>query len=37
MGARLAAQMRADRLRVSQSPVNEALALLHEKGIVTPA
>jgi DNA-binding GntR family transcriptional regulator len=34
-GARLPAQMLADRFRVSRSPVNEALALLHEKGIVT--
>lgn len=34
-GAHLPAQMIADRLRVSRSPVNDALALLHEKGIVT--
>lgn len=34
-GAHLPAQMLADRLRVSRSPVNEALALLHEKGILT--
>ncbi|WP_334054290.1 GntR family transcriptional regulator [Burkholderia cepacia] len=34
-GARLPAQMLADRFRVSRSPVNEALALLHEKGIVS--
>lgn len=34
-GTHLPAQMLADRLRVSRSPVNEALALLHEKGIVT--
>ncbi|MCL9843942.1 GntR family transcriptional regulator [Ralstonia solanacearum] len=33
-GAHLPAQMLADRLRVSRSPVNEALALLHEKGIL---
>jgi DNA-binding GntR family transcriptional regulator len=33
-GSHLPAQMLADRLRVSRSPVNEALALLHEKGIV---
>ncbi|WP_042567849.1 GntR family transcriptional regulator [Ralstonia solanacearum] len=33
-GAPLPAQMLADRLRVSRSPVNEALALLHEKGIL---
>jgi DNA-binding GntR family transcriptional regulator len=35
VGAHLPAQMLADRLRVSRSPVNEALALLHEKGVVT--
>ena len=35
VGAHLPAQMLADRLRVSRSPVNEALALLHEKGILT--
>lgn len=35
VGEHLPAQMLADRLRVSRSPVNEALALLHEKGIVT--
>jgi DNA-binding GntR family transcriptional regulator len=34
-GAHLPAQMLADRLRVSRSPVNEALALLHEKGVLT--
>jgi DNA-binding GntR family transcriptional regulator len=34
-GAHLPAQKLADRLRVSRSPVNEALALLHEKGIVS--
>lgn len=34
-GTHLPAQMLADRLRISRSPVNEALALLHEKGIVT--
>lgn len=33
-GQHLPAQMLADRLRVSRSPVNEALALLHEKGIL---
>lgn len=32
--AHLRAQWLADRLRVSRSPVNEALGLLHEKGIV---
>ncbi|WP_233835495.1 GntR family transcriptional regulator [Paraburkholderia sp. ZP32-5] len=34
-GSHLPAQMLADRLRVSRSPVNEALALLHEKGMLT--
>jgi DNA-binding GntR family transcriptional regulator len=34
-GAHLPAQKLADRLRVSRSPVNDALSLLHEKGIVT--
>jgi DNA-binding GntR family transcriptional regulator len=34
-GSHLPAQMLADRLRVSRSPINEALALLHEKGILT--
>jgi DNA-binding GntR family transcriptional regulator len=34
-GAHLPAQMLADRLRVSRSPVNEALAVLHEKGVLT--
>ncbi|WP_235953647.1 GntR family transcriptional regulator [Noviherbaspirillum galbum] len=34
-GRHLPAQMLADRLRVSRQPVNDALALLHEKGIVT--
>ncbi|QBR03027.1 GntR family transcriptional regulator [Paraburkholderia pallida] len=34
-GEHLPAQMLADRLRVSRSPVNEALALLHEKGVLT--
>ncbi|MFJ2992387.1 GntR family transcriptional regulator [Pandoraea sp. NPDC087047] len=33
-GQHLPAQMLADRLRVSRSPVNQALALLHEKGIL---
>src|SRR6185295_6571141 len=33
-GAHLPAQMLADRLRVSRSPVNEALEVLCEKGIV---
>lgn len=35
VGAHLPAQMLADKLRVSRSPVNDALALLHEKGILT--
>jgi DNA-binding GntR family transcriptional regulator len=34
-GSHLPAQMLADRLRVSRQPVNSALALLHEKGVVT--
>ncbi len=34
-GAHLKAQWLADQLRVSRSPVNEALGLLHEKGLVT--
>lgn len=33
-GSHLPAQMLADRLRVSRQPVNSALALLHEKGIL---
>lgn len=33
-GSHLPAQMLADKLRVSRSPVNQALELLHEKGIV---
>ncbi len=33
-GAHLPAQMLADRLRVSRSPINEALAFLHEQGLV---
>lgn len=33
-GAHLPAQLLADRLRVSRSPVNEALKQLHEKGMV---
>lgn len=35
VGSHLPAQKLADRLRVSRSPVNEALALLHEKGLLT--
>ncbi|WP_144631066.1 GntR family transcriptional regulator [Bordetella genomosp. 13] len=34
VGAHLPAQMLADRLRVSRSPVNEALQQLHEKGVL---
>ncbi|SOY61706.1 GntR family transcriptional regulator [Cupriavidus taiwanensis] len=34
VGAHLPAQMLADRLRVSRTPVNEALAQLHEKGVL---
>jgi DNA-binding GntR family transcriptional regulator len=33
-GEHLRAQMLADRLNVSRSPVNEALSLLHDKGVV---
>jgi DNA-binding GntR family transcriptional regulator len=35
VGSHLAAQVLADQLKVSRSPVNEALNLLHEKGILT--
>lgn len=35
LGSHLPAQMLADRLRVSRSPVNQALELLHEKGMVS--
>ncbi|PLQ00194.1 GntR family transcriptional regulator [Cupriavidus pauculus] len=35
VGTHLRAQMLADQLRVSRTPVNDALGLLHEKGIVT--
>lgn len=34
-GSHLPAQMLADRLRASRQPVNSALALLHDRGIVT--
>jgi len=34
VGAHLPAQMLADRLRVSRSPINEALQHLHEKGML---
>jgi DNA-binding GntR family transcriptional regulator len=34
VGTHLPAQMLADRLKVSRSPVNEALALLSEKGVL---
>lgn len=33
-GSHLPAQMLADRLRVSRSPVNQALQLLHERGVL---
>jgi DNA-binding GntR family transcriptional regulator len=33
-GSHLPAQMLADRLRISRSPINQALGLLHEKGVV---
>src|SRR4051794_3936968 len=33
-GSHLPAQMLADQLRLSRSPVNQALGLLHEKGLV---
>jgi DNA-binding GntR family transcriptional regulator len=35
VGSHLSAQLLADRLRVSRSPINEALCLLHEKGLLT--
>lgn len=35
VGTHLPAQLLADCLRVSRQPINEALALLHEKGFVT--
>jgi len=34
-GSHLPAQMLANRLRVSRQPVNSALAMLHEKGVLT--
>jgi DNA-binding GntR family transcriptional regulator len=34
IGSHLPAQKLADRLRVSRSPINDALQLLHEKGVV---
>ena len=34
VGSHLPAQMLADRLRVSRSPVNQALAVLHRKGVL---
>lgn len=33
-GSHLPAQMLADRLRISRSPVNQALGVLHEKGLL---
>jgi DNA-binding GntR family transcriptional regulator len=33
-GTHLPAQMLADRLRISRSPVNQALGLLHDKGVL---
>jgi DNA-binding GntR family transcriptional regulator len=35
VGSHLPAQMLADRLRLSRSPINQALGALHEKGILT--
>lgn len=35
IGSHLPAQMLADRLRVSRQPINDALSLLHEKGMLT--
>ncbi|UUZ71676.1 GntR family transcriptional regulator [Polaromonas sp. P1(28)-8] len=35
IGDHLPAQLLADRLRVSRSPINEALCLLHEKGVLS--
>ena len=35
VGTHVPAQLLADRLRVSRTPVNDALALLHEKGLLT--
>jgi len=35
IGTHLPAQMLADRLRVSRQPINTALAMLHEKGLLT--
>lgn len=35
VGAHLPAQMLANRLRVSRSPINEALQQLHEKGVLS--
>ncbi|HEY3047344.1 MAG TPA: GntR family transcriptional regulator [Polaromonas sp.] len=35
VGGHLPAQLLADRLRVSRSPINEALCLLHEKGVLS--
>ena len=35
VGSHLPAQKIADHLRLSRSPVNEALSLLHEKGVLS--
>jgi DNA-binding GntR family transcriptional regulator len=35
VGSHLPAQLLADRLRVSRQPINDALSLLHEKGMLT--
>ena len=34
IGAHLPAQWLADRLKVSRTPINDALAFLHDKGIL---
>ena len=36
-GSHLPAQMLADRLRVSRSPVNDALSLLQRQGLALPS
>lgn len=35
VGSHLPAQLLADRLKVSRQPINDALSLLHEKGVLT--